>query len=93
MSRGGGKLDAAKAATSRKQRSEIRYQNFKGATCGADVINARIEFAKVLMAETDLNITEISGRCGNESVIHFSRQFKKMTGVAPSEYRKKYRKN
>ena len=75
----------------RGQKSDIRIS--RGVTCGADVINARIEFAKVLIEETDLNITEISGRCGYESVIHFSRQFKKMTGVAPSEYRKKYRNN
>ena len=67
------------------------YKGAFGVTCGADVINARIEFAKILIEETDLNITEISGRCGYESIIHFSRQFKKMTGVSPSAYRKQYK--
>ena len=54
-------------------------------------ISARIEAAKLLMTDTDLPISEIGERCGYESVVHFSRQFKKITGVSPSAYRMMYK--
>ena len=67
------------------------YKAAFSVTCGADVISARIEAAKLLMTDTDLPISEIGERCGYESVVHFSRQFKKITGVSPSAYRMMYK--
>ena len=67
------------------------YKAAFSVTCGVDVISARIEAAKLMMTDTDLPISDIGVRCGYESIVHFSRQFKKITGVSPSAYRKMYR--
>lgn len=64
------------------------YKGTFGITCGADIIHARIDVAKQLMADTNLSITEIGEKCGYSSLIHFSRQFRKTAGISPTEYRK-----
>ncbi|WP_246067254.1 helix-turn-helix domain-containing protein [Paenibacillus koleovorans] len=46
----------------------------------------RLEEAKVLIREEALSFTEIADRLGYSSIHYFSRQFKKATGMAPSEY-------
>ena len=46
----------------------------------------KIETAKQLIRDNHLNFTEISDRLGYTSVHYFSRQFKKLTGMTPSEY-------
>ncbi len=46
----------------------------------------KIDTAKQLIRDNHLNFTEISDRLGYTSVHYFSRQFKKLTGMTPSEY-------
>lgn len=46
----------------------------------------KIECAKQLIRENHLNFTQISDYLGYTSVHYFSRQFKKLTGMTPSEY-------
>lgn len=48
----------------------------------------RIEKAKELMASTDMKIYEIATKVGYSNTEHFSRMFKKITGVSPNNYRK-----
>jgi len=48
----------------------------------------RISKACDLLLLSDMNVTEISLECGYESLSYFIRQFKKITGVTPSEYKK-----
>jgi AraC-like DNA-binding protein len=47
----------------------------------------RIERAKELLAYDELNITEIADKLHFSSVAHLSNQFKKMTGLTPSQYK------
>ena len=47
----------------------------------------RCEKAKKYLAETDLSVAEISSAVGYISPAHFSRQFKNITGAAPSDWR------
>ena len=47
----------------------------------------RCEKAKQLLAETDLSVSEAGAAVGYVSSAHFSHLFKKMTGVAPSDWR------
>ena len=47
----------------------------------------RNETAKSLLKETDLNMTDICEKVGFENVEHFSRMFKKHTGLSPLKYR------
>jgi len=48
--------------------------------------NMKIEYAKQYIRESHLNFTQIAERLGYSSVHHFSRQFKKITDMTPSEY-------
>lgn len=49
-------------------------------------INLKIEQAKSLLREEAYNITQISEILGYSGIHYFSRQFKKTTGMSPSEY-------
>lgn len=56
--------------------------------CGVIMFFSRmkIEFAKQLIRENQMNFTQISDFLGYSSVHYFSRQFKKISGMTPSEY-------
>ena len=56
-------------------------------SCGNDLIQSRINSAKRYLRETAFTMEEIAERCGYQSVVHFSRQFKQKTGLAPSKWR------
>jgi YesN/AraC family two-component response regulator len=49
--------------------------------------NMRIAKAKKLLADPSLRIHEIAEIAGFSDVAHFSRSFKKLTGLTPGEYR------
>jgi AraC-like DNA-binding protein len=51
----------------------------------------RIDFACKLLMDPDLNILEICLDSGYNNISHFNKQFKKRTGVTPSEYRKQFK--
>lgn len=46
----------------------------------------KIDAAKQMMRSNRLNFTQISEKLGYSSIHYFSRQFKKITGMTPSEY-------
>lgn len=46
----------------------------------------KIDAAKQLIRENQLNFTQISDALGYSTIHYFSRQFKKITGMSPSEY-------
>ena len=46
----------------------------------------KIEFARQLIRENQMNFTQISDFLGYSSIHYFSRQFKKLSGMTPSEY-------
>ena len=48
----------------------------------------RLQAACTLLKETDLNVTEIAGRCGYTDSGYFSRQFQRMYGMTPKSFRK-----
>ncbi len=77
-----------KLALSEPHFQEI-YKKAFGISPIADVINSRIETAKVLLSDKNLTVSEVAGHCGYNSIVHFSRQFHRVTGVSPAEYRKK----
>lgn len=53
------------------------------------ILNERMEKAAQLLKETRLNITEVMLESGFNNSAYFSRSFKKHTGLAPTDYRKK----
>ena len=52
----------------------------------------RIVHASKLLAEGNLNITDICYACGFNNISHFNRQFKDVTGKSPSDYRKEIKR-
>ena len=52
----------------------------------------QIELSKLLLAETTLNVTQISSRVGIDDPLYFSRVFRSAVGRSPLEYRKESRK-
>ena len=46
----------------------------------------KVEYAKQLIREQNQNFTQIAEYLGYSSIHYFSRQFKKITGMTPSEY-------
>ena len=64
------------------------YKNTFFVTCMSDVIESRISNAKELLNNTVLTVGEIADLCGYNNEVHFMRQFKKMTALTPTQYRK-----
>jgi YesN/AraC family two-component response regulator len=46
----------------------------------------KIDTAKHMIRDRRMNFTQIAEALGYSSIHYFSRQFKKITGMAPSEY-------
>lgn len=53
--------------------------------------SCRMANAKQMLAETDCGIGEIVEKCGFSDNSNFSRTFKRLNGISPTEFRKKYK--
>jgi AraC-like DNA-binding protein len=58
-----------------------------GSTYSDIVQDARFSIASDLMADSDMNIADIAFAAGYENAPHFSRAFKRLTGMTPRDYR------
>lgn len=67
-----------------------QYKKMFGISIKEDMIRSRTERAKRMLAETNNTIREIAFACGYGNEYHFIRQFKKITGKTPTEYRNSY---
>ena len=68
------------------------FTEVKGTTIEQFFISHRIERAKELLVYDELSLTEIAYQLHFSSVAHLSGQFKKVTGLTPSAF-KKLKKN
>lgn len=64
------------------------FSEVKGITIQQFIIIHKIERVKELLLYDELNLTEISYQLHYSSVAHLSNQFKKITGLTPSYYKK-----
>ena len=73
------------------------FSSTEGITIEQYFINQKIERIKELLIYDELNATEIAYRLGYSSLAHLSGQFKKHTGMTPSQFKKlkdvKFRKS
>ena len=80
---------AHKAARSLSYFQHIYRQTF-GVSVMEDVIRARMEYAKYLLAGSRDTVAEIANACGYENDVHFMRQFKARTQQTPTQWRKEH---
>jgi AraC family transcriptional regulator len=64
------------------------FSGVEGITLEQYIIRQKIERVKELLFYDELTLSEIADRLGYSSVAHLSAQFKKVTGLTPSEMKK-----
>ena len=64
------------------------FSEVKGTTIEHYIISHKIERAKELLVYNELTLTEIAYKLHYSSVAHLSNQFKKVTGLTPSFFKK-----
>ncbi|WP_321374020.1 helix-turn-helix domain-containing protein [uncultured Draconibacterium sp.] len=64
------------------------FSSVEGITIEKYIINQKIEKVKELLVYGELTLNEISYQLGYSSVQHLSNQFKKVTGLTPSHFKK-----
>lgn len=64
------------------------FSEVQGSTIEKFFITHRIERVKELLVYDELNLTEIAYKMHYSSVAHLSAQFKKITGLTPSHFKK-----
>ena len=63
------------------------FSTVEGVTIEQYFINQKIEKTRELLVYDEFTLTEIADRLGYSSVAHLSRQFKKVTGMTPSQFK------
>ena len=71
-----------------KSTLQRQYKSCFGKSIFEDLIQFRVELAKYLLKNTALSLCEITEQCGYSSESYFMKQFKSMTGITPTEFRK-----
>lgn len=64
------------------------FSEVKGITIQQFIITHKIERVKELLVYDELSLTEIAYKLNYSSVAHLSNQFKKVTGLTPSHFKK-----
>ena len=64
------------------------FSSVEGITIEKFIVSQKIEKVKELLFYDELTLSEIAFRMNYSSVSHLSSQFKKETGMTPSEYKK-----
>lgn len=64
------------------------FSEVQGTTIEHFIINHKVERIKELIIYNELSITEIAYKMNYSSVSHLSNQFKKITGLSPSVFKK-----
>ena len=64
------------------------FKHFTGFTPMQYILSKRIYNAEILLQDPTYNVTEIARIVGYDNPLYFSRIFKKVKGLSPSEYRK-----
>ena len=62
-----------------KSQYEMRFIDY--------VSNRRVELAKKLLLENELDVAAVARRVGYDSDVTFRRVFKKITGISPTQFR------
>ena len=64
-----------------------RFHEFFGISCKQCIERLRVEAVEHYLAYTDLNLADISSRTGYTDCSHMVKDFRRMTGMTPGQYR------
>lgn len=64
------------------------FSEVTGSTIEQCIIGHKIDWVKKMLLEGELNLTQISYKLNYSSVAHLSGQFKKVTGLTPTAFKK-----
>ena len=78
----------AAALTVRRRALEQRFRMLLGRSVLDEIHRARVERAKGLLATTDLLVSQVAEQSGFSTPQRMATVFRKMTGVAPGDYRR-----
>lgn len=68
-----------------------KFKQLYGVTLNQYITNLRINHAKELLRFTDKTITQIAYESGYNDSAYFTRTFKKVEGISPTEFRKQWK--
>ena len=66
------------------------FSTVEGTTIEKYILNQKVEKVKELIIYDELTLSEIANKMNYSSVAHLSSQFKKETGMTPSEFKKNH---
>lgn len=66
-----------------------RFKQAMGYTPHQYVLRKRVEYSKLLLTNTNLNIVEVGEQAGFLTQEHFTKVFHKIAGLTPGAFRKK----
>jgi LacI family transcriptional regulator len=74
-----------------RRRLELLFHEHVGRSPAKEILRARVEHAKSLLAETDETLKAITAALGFRTFCHFAYVFRRQTGTSPAEYRRQNR--
>lgn len=66
-----------------------KFKTETGTTLSEYILNVKMEYAKRALLSDDATITHVAEMLGFDSLSYFAKQFKRVTGMTPTEYRLK----
>ena len=69
------------------------FRRFNGCTIGEYIRRLRVERARRLLSSSDESLATIAAGAGFSDQSHFSRTFKRLTGMTPAQYRANFDKH
>lgn len=67
------------------------FRKEKGMSLSEFILQRRVDMAKTLLSQSTVKVTDIAGKVGYYNYSHFTKMFKKCTGITPQEFRKQSR--
>ena len=80
-------IDGLAAMIGVSRRTLQRHLQQRGQTYARLLEQVRLQLARRMLAESSINVIEVAFEVGYSDPSHFSRAFRRWTGVAPSTYR------
>jgi LacI family transcriptional regulator len=83
--------EVAEVAGLPRRALQQRFRAILQRTPKEELVRVQIDRAKMLLAQTDLSVEQVSRRSGSAAFEYFVRAFRRETGLTPRRYRKKHR--